>query len=92
MTTRSFWETPVLKGFSCSAALTVGTSIGSRGMTVFRVDNDKYKVFSIGGQNYTLIGALSQKSYQRVYIMIGINELGYPVTSYETGLAQFSTR
>lgn len=77
------------EGLQLFSGIDSGDFYWQRGMTVFRVDNDKYKVFSIGGQNYTLIGALSQKSYQRVYIMIGINELGYPVTSYETGLAQF---
>ena len=34
----------------------------------------------------TMMEALSRKQYAKVYIMIGINELGYPASSYEKGL------
>ena len=57
-------------------------------MTVFRTDDAKYPVCEIDGQSYTLLGALARKQYDNVYIMLGVNELGYPAGSYESGLME----
>ena len=72
-------RTEGLKAFS---GLKYGDFFFSRGMNVFRVDNE----------DYTILGALAQKQYQSVYIMMGINELGYPVESYRSGLSKLLER
>ena len=82
-------RTEGLKAFS---GLKYGDFFFSRGMNVFRVDNEDYKVVNIDGQDYTILGALAQKQYQSVYIMMGINELGYPVESYRSGLSKLLER
>ena len=76
------------EGLELFGGLEHGVFYWARGMTVFRADDEKYKVFSIDGKDYTLLGALSERSYDAVYIMIGVNELGYPAESYESGLSQ----
>ena len=75
-------------GLELYSGLKHGTFYWTQGMSVFRADADNSKVFSIDGKDYTLLGALSQGSYDAVYIMMGVNELGYPVASYESGLSK----
>lgn len=58
----------------------------SKGMTVFRVDDPEKRVIQVDGEKLTMMEALSRKEYAKVYIMIGINELGYPASSYNKGL------
>ncbi len=82
-------RTEGLKAFS---GLNYGDFFFSRGMNVFRVDNENYKVVSINGQNYTILEALSLKQYDSVYIMMGINELGYPLASYRSALSTMLQR
>lgn len=57
-----------------------------KGMTVFRVDDPEKRVIQVDGEKMTMMEALSLKQYAKVYIMIGINELGYPHSSYNKGL------
>lgn len=47
------------------------------GMNVFDIKKDVISVPSIG--KVTLDELLSQKEYDRIYVMLGINELGYPL-------------
>ena len=75
------------EGLELFGGLKHGTYYWARGMTVFRVDDEDYKIASIDDEDYTLIGALHQHNFDAVYIMIGVNELGYPVESYESGLS-----
>ena len=89
----SFFENAVFLGDSRTEGLELfgglkyGTYYWARGMNVFRVDDEKYKIVSIDGEDFTLVGALGQRSFDSVYIMIGVNELGYPAESYESGLS-----
>ena len=76
------------EGLELFGGLEYGTFYWARGMTVFRVDDGEYKIVSIDGETYTVMDALRQQSFDAVYIMIGVNELGYPVKSYESGLSQ----
>ena len=55
-------------------------------MTVFRTSSEDYRVFEVGGKKYNMVELLSLKQYDNVYIMLGVNELGYPAESYESGL------
>ena len=45
------------------------------GITVFDVDTKES--VRIDGQKYTMMGALGLKQYGKVYVMLGVNELGY---------------
>lgn len=75
------------EGLEMFSGLKHGTFYWARGMTVFRVDDEKYKIAPVGDETYTVIDALYQNSFDAVYVMIGVNELGYPAESYETGLS-----
>ena len=89
----SFFDSAVFLGDSRTEGLQLfsglkhGTFYWARGMSVFRVDDDDYKIFEVDGKKCTMIGALGKRSYDSVYIMIGVNELGYPASSYEKTLA-----
>lgn len=77
------------EGLQLFGGIRHGDYFWARGMTVFRVDDPNSAIFEIDGEMYTMIGALRQKQYDSVYIMVGVNELGYPASSYEEGLAKF---
>ena len=49
--------------------------IESTGITVFDVGTKES--VRIDGQKYTMMGALGLKQYGKVYVMLGVNELGY---------------
>lgn len=77
------------EGLQLFGGIRHGDYYWARGMTVFRVDDPKSAIFEIDGEKYTMIGALRQKQYESVYIMVGVNELGYSAVSYEEGLGKF---
>lgn len=74
------------EGLQLYSGLHEGDFFWHKGMTVFRVDDEDYRQIEVEGQKMTMMEALSRKQYAKVYIMIGINELGYPASSYEKGL------
>ncbi len=76
------------EGLQLWGGLKNGTFYWARGMTVFEADNSKY-TFKVDGVSMTMIDALKQGNYDKVYIMIGVNELGYPVSDYEEGMDAF---
>lgn len=76
------------EGLQLWGGLKSGTFYWARGMTVFEADNSKY-TFKVNGASMTMIDALKQGNYDKVYIMIGVNELGYPVSNYEEGMDAF---
>lgn len=75
------------EGLELFSGLKNGDFYWKRGMSVFRADNPDY-VFDVDGDQVTLIGTLSKKTYGKVYIMIGINEMGYDASTYEEGLSE----
>lgn len=77
------------EGLQLFGGLYHGDYFWARGMTVFRVDNPNYAIFDVDGEMVTMIGALGKKEYGSVYIMVGVNELGYDAGSYESGLGKF---
>lgn len=89
----SFFDTAVFlgdsrtEGFQLFSGMKHGDFFWARGMSVFRADHEDFRLFEIQGETYTLVGTLSQKTYDSVYIMIGINEMGYSAASYEEGLS-----
>ena len=60
----------------------------ARGMTVFRADDEDFRFIEKDGQMYNLLEALALKQYDNVYIMLGVNELGYSAETYESGLGE----
>ncbi len=74
------------EGFQLFSGMKHGDFFWARGMTVFRADSEDYRPFEIGGRKCSMIEALALKQYDNVYIMLGVNELGYPAGSYESGL------
>ena len=90
----AFFDTAVYLGDSRTEGLQLfsglkhGDFYWARGMTVFKADSEDYRVFEVDGQKYNLLEVLTLKQYESVYIMLGINELGYPAESYEQGLGE----
>lgn len=75
------------EGLQLFSGLTHGDFLWTRGMSVFHADDNDYRLFTVDGKQVTLIGALSGKSYEAVYVMLGINDLGYNAAAYESALA-----
>lgn len=76
------------EGFQLFSGMKHGEFYWARGMSVFRADSEDYRLFEIDGEMVTLVGTLSKKAYDSVYIMIGINEMGYSAATYEEGLSE----
>ncbi len=66
--------------------------IWHRGMSVFHAVSDDYRFYETEGGKLTLLEALALKQYGKVYIMIGINELGYAAGAYEKSLGELLDR
>lgn len=90
----SFFDDAVFLGDSRThglllySGLTNGDFYYANGMSVFGVDSTQ-TTFDVDGQEVTMVGALSKKQYGKVYVMLGVNELGAAVSSYEEALASF---
>lgn len=90
----SFFDTAVFigdsrtEGLQLFGGLTHGDYLWNRGMSVFHALESDYNVFDIDGEELSLLGALGKKEYASVYVMLGINELGYDVASYEETMGQ----
>ena len=90
----SFFDSSVFLGDSRTEGLELfsglkhGDFYWARGMTVFKADSADYRPFEIDGKKYSMVEALALKQYDNVYIMLGVNELGYPAESYESGLGK----
>ena len=65
-------------GLNTYADLGNADVFASRGMNVYRLFKDSIEV---DGEEITLEEMLAAKKYDRVYIMLGINEIGYPADS-----------
>lgn len=89
----SYFDSAVFLGDSRTEGLQMfggiahGDFYWSRGMSVFHADSEKYAIFDVDGEKLTMLGALRAKKYDSVYIMLGINELGYSSSSYSAGLS-----
>lgn len=90
----SFFDNAVFVGDSRTEGLQLfsglknGTFYWARGMSVFRADHEDYKIFEVDGEKLTLVGVLARGEYDAVYIMIGVNELGFGAQAYGEGLAE----
>lgn len=64
------------EGFYLFSGVGCGDLLSSTGLSVFKLSEKK--AITIGEDNYTLLEALALKQYGKVYLCLGVNELGYP--------------
>lgn len=62
-------------GFLIYSGIGCGENLTSNGLSIFKLAEKK--ALKINGQSYTLLEALALKEYGKVYLSLGINELGY---------------
>ena len=63
-------------GFMLYSGLTTGDSLTHTGLSIFDVDAGK-RCIKLEGSTYTLEDAINQKQYGKIYLCLGVNELGY---------------
>lgn len=76
------------EGLQLFSGLKQGDFFWARGMNVFKAVSEEYRPFVIDGEKCSLMEVLGQKQYESVYVMLGVNELGTAVESYEHGLSE----
>ena len=62
-------------GFLIYSGIGCGKNLTSNGLSIFKLKEKK--VLTIDGQKYTLLEALALEQYGKVYLSLGVNELGY---------------
>ena len=62
-------------GFLIYSGIGCGENLTSNGLSIFKLAEKK--AITIDGQKYTLLEALALKEYGKVYLSLGVNELGY---------------
>lgn len=62
-------------GFMLYSGIGTGDNLSANGVSIFKLADRKSLV--IDGEKYTALEALSLKEYGKVYIALGVNELGY---------------
>lgn len=76
-----------IDGFRLYSGLTQGDFIVKTGMSVFKVEKD---LLTYNGEKMTALEALGQKEYGKIYLSMGINELGmYNDKGYHDHYAAF---
>ncbi len=69
------------EGFRLHCGLTDSHIYGGKSLSVFNVFEEDSVVLD-GGATGTLLDALALRQYGKIYIMLGINELGYSADAY----------
>lgn len=60
--------------------------ISHKGLSVFNIDETD--CIEVNGEKVTVLEALGEKQYAKVYLMLGVNELGYPsIKSFQDAYA-----
>ena len=62
-------------GFMIYSGIGCGENLTSNGLSIFKLAEKK--AITIDGTKYTLLEALGLKQYGKVYLSLGVNELGY---------------
>ena len=63
-------------GFMMYSGVPAGDSLTHTGLSIFDVQNGK-QCIKVGKNTYTLPDALALKQYGKIYLCLGVNELGY---------------
>ena len=61
-------------GFMIYSGIGRGKNLTSNGLSIFQLEEKK--ALKIGGEKYTLLEALEMAEYGKVYLCLGVNELG----------------
>ena len=61
-------------GFLIYSGIGCGKNLTSNGLSIFKLADKK--ALTIGGEKYTLLEALALEQYSKVYLSLGVNELG----------------
>ena len=61
-------------GFMIYSGIGRGENLTSNGLSIFKLESKK--ALKIGGEEFTLLEALGRKQYGKVYLCLGVNELG----------------
>ena len=80
------------EGLQLYSGITSGTFFWEWGMSVFKIDDTGHRKVAVNGEKMTLMEALSTGAWNKVYIMIGINDLGYQAQSYQEALGTMVDR
>ena len=80
------------EGLQLYSGITTGTFFWEWGMSVFKIDDTGHRKVAVNGEKMTLMEALSTGTWSKVYIMMGINDLGYPAQSYQEALGKMVDR
>ncbi len=73
-------------GLKLYSGLKMGTFFSYKGLSVFSIDDKP--CIPLEGETVTVLEALSRSRFAKVYILLGINELGYPNTeAFKTAYA-----
>lgn len=62
-------------GFMIYSGIGAGKNLTSNGLSIFSLETKK--ALTIGTEEYTLLEALALEEYGKVYLSLGVNELGY---------------
>ena len=62
-------------GFLIYSGIGTGKNLTSNGLSIFELEEKK--ALTIDGKEYTLMEALALEQYGKVYLSLGVNELGY---------------
>lgn len=62
-------------GFMLYSGIGTGKNLTSNGLSIFKLGEKK--ALTINGEKYTLLEALALEQYGKVYLSLGVNELGY---------------
>lgn len=62
-------------GFLIYSGIGCGKNLTSNGLSIFKLGEKK--ALTINGKEYTLLEALALEQYGKVYLSLGVNELGY---------------
>ena len=80
-------------GLRLYSGITGSHFISYQGVSVFSAADPDKKLIDLGdGEKVSFLEALARRSYAKVYIMLGINELGYPAASFRSGLSKLLQR
>ena len=80
------------EGLQLYSGITSGTFFWEWGMSVFKADDTGHRKVAVNGEKMTLMEALSTGTWKKVYVMIGINDLGYQASSYQQALGKLIDR
>ena len=80
------------EGLQLYSGIAHGTFFWEWGMSVFKADDTGHRKVDVNGEKMTLMEALSTGSWDKVYIMIGVNDLGYQAASYQKALGELVDR